>query len=132
MGLFAWGERNAKEDEMMMATENAAPHDDVTAEDLMESLKITKIKRRGSSGPAWVIGTMGGHRFEALVFAEHATSSDFELEDSRISKLWVQRIADKATAAQFDRGWDKQPTTLVAARIVDLLAEGLAEYVYED
>jgi hypothetical protein len=131
MGLFAWGEGNAKENEMM-TTNDDAPHDETTAEDLMDTLEITKIKRRDPSGGSWAKGTIGGHRFEALVFAEHAESEDYELEDSRISKLWVQRIADKATVACFDRGWDTRPTTVIATTIVGLLAMGLAGFVYTD
>jgi hypothetical protein len=74
---------------------------------------------------------MAGHRFDALVFAEHAEVPEYELNDSRISKLWVQRTADRATVANFDRGWDLRPTTIVAEQIVDLLAAGLAEHVYD-
>ena len=116
----------------MTTTNSDTPHDDITAEDLMDTLEITKIRRRDPSGGSWIKGTIGGHRFEALVFAEHAESEDYELERSRISKLWVQRIADKATVACFDRGWDTRPTTTIATTIVDLLAMGLADFVYED
>ena len=84
-----------------------------------------------SAGGAWVRGRIGGHRFDALVFPEHADETSYELNESRISKLWVQRISDRATVVNFDRGWDIRPTTPVAQQIVDLLAEGLADTIYE-
>lgn len=62
--------------------------------DLGDDLEITKIARRASGAGTWVIGTIAGHKFNALVFPEHAECPEYELEDSRISKLWVQRIAD--------------------------------------
>jgi len=52
------------------------------------------------------------------------------LGDSRISKLWLQRIADKTTVVNFDRGWDHRPANAAAVAIVDFLAAGLAELVY--
>jgi len=108
-----------------------ATNRDIDAADLLDTLKIIKIERRTSFGGAWVQGTIGEHRFDALVFPEHAECPDYELGDSRISKLTVQRISDKATVANFDRGWDVRPTTTVAGQIVDLLAAGLAETVYD-
>ena len=95
-----------------------------------EDLRITKTTRRASGAGTWVIGTLNGHRFNALVFPEHAENPAFEMGDSRISKLWVQHLADKATVVNFDRGWDVQPTTDIAAKIVGFLAAGLAEYTY--
>jgi hypothetical protein len=105
---------------------------DATTNDLEigDDLTITKITRRAAGPGTWVCGRLNGHRFDALVFPEHAESPDFELGDSRISKLWVQRLADKVTVANFDRGWDVQPTTDEAAAIVDFLAAGFADHVY--
>jgi hypothetical protein len=95
-----------------------------------DDLRITKTTRRAAGGGTWVSGTIAGHRFNALVFPEHAECPDYELGDSRISKLWLQRIADKTTVVNFDRGWDQQPANPAAAKIVDFLAAGLAEMVY--
>ena len=102
---------------------------DINATDLLATLKITKMEHRAVGG-TWVTGTIAEHRFEALLFSDHATCPDYELDDSRISKLWVQRISDRTQVAYFDRGWDVQPTTPSAQQIVDLLAAGLAETVY--
>ncbi|NLE46470.1 MAG: hypothetical protein GX620_17275 [Chloroflexi bacterium] len=77
-----------------------------------------------------MIGTIAGHKFNALVFPEHAESPEYELGTSRISKLWIQRRADGATVVNFDRGWDVRPTTEVAAAITDFLSAGLAEHTY--
>jgi hypothetical protein len=65
-----------------------------------------------------------------LVFSEHALSENYELDDSRISKLRILEIAGKKEVANFDRGWDRRPQTPIAQRIVDFLAAGLADYVY--
>jgi hypothetical protein len=73
---------------------------------------------------------MAGHRFDALVFPEHAENPDYEIDDSRISKLWVQRIEDRATVFNWDRGADIDAATPVAAKIVGLLSAGLAEFIY--
>ncbi|MGE5195521.1 MAG: hypothetical protein ACM3U2_23760 [Deltaproteobacteria bacterium] len=95
-----------------------------------DDLTITKTTRRAAGAGTWVCGRMNGHRFDALVFPEHAENPDYELGDSRISKLWVQRLADKTEVANFDRGWDVRPTTDEAAAIVDFLAAGLADHIF--
>jgi hypothetical protein len=83
-----------------------------------------------SGGGTWVRGTLAGHRFQALVFAAHAECASDELGDSRISKLWVQRLADRRVVANFDRGWDVRPADAAAARVVGFLAAGLADHVF--
>jgi hypothetical protein len=110
-------------------TTNAKRNANRTSE-IGDDLRITKTTRRAAGAGSWVIGTIAGHKFNALVFAEHAECPDYELEDSRISKIWVQRLSDKATVANFDRGWDVRPTTKEAQAIVDFLAAGLAEHVF--
>ena len=95
-----------------------------------DDLVITKQTRRAAGAGTWVIGKIAGHKFEALVFPEHAECPDYELEDSRISKLWLQRLSDKTTVVNFDRGWDIRPTTKTAQAIVGFLAAGLAEHTY--
>jgi hypothetical protein len=102
----------------------------LNADAILATLQIASIKPRRSCGGSWVIGTIAGHRFEALVFPEHADLPEFELDESRISKLWVRRIADRTTVVNFDRGWDVLPATPRAKAIVDVLAAGLAEHVF--
>ena len=97
---------------------------------LHDTLQITKVTPRRSGGGVWTKGTLAGHQFEALVFPEHAELPDYELADSRISKLWVRRSKDGAVVVNFDRGWDVQPATPRARAIVDALAAGLAEHVF--
>jgi len=97
--------------------------------DLGHDLQITKPTRRVSGGGTWVCGTILGHRFEALVFPEHAENPDYEIGDSRISKLWLQRIDDRTTVYNWDRGLDVS-ADWIAAAIVDFLAAGLAEHTY--
>jgi hypothetical protein len=98
--------------------------------DLGEDLQINKTTRRAAGSGTWVSGTLNGHRFDALVFPEHAEVADWELGDSRISKLWLQRIADRVEVFNWDRGADRPAADATAAAIVEFLAAGLAEHVY--
>ena len=102
-------------------------HDDL---DLGHDLVMTKTTRRLAGAGTWVCGTIHGHRFDALVFPEHAENPDYEIDDSRISKLWLQRLADKVTVYNWDRGQDIPATDKTAAAIVDFLCAGLAETTY--
>jgi hypothetical protein len=120
-------EREPNGDANMAAKKRTAKKSDTS--ELLDTLRITKIKPRQFGG-SWVIGTISDHRFEALVFPEHADSEAFELGESRISKLWIRRNADNVTVVNFDRGWDILPATPRAKTIVDLLAAGLAETVF--
>ncbi|MFO0916682.1 MAG: hypothetical protein U0795_27250 [Pirellulales bacterium] len=99
-------------------------------EDLGDDLRVTKISRRASGGGTWICGTLAGHRFDALVFPEHAESDDYELGRSKISKLWIQRLADQQTTFNWDRGLDQPAADELTQRIVDFLAAGLADNVY--
>src|SRR3954451_19715531 len=91
-------------------------------------LEITKTTRRASGGGTWVCGTMSGHRFDALVFPEHADCPDWVIGDSRISKLFIQRLDDKRTVSNWDRGADVPAVDHLVAQIVDFLAGGLADH----
>ena len=106
--------------------------DDSFEFDLGDNFQITKTSRRASGGGTWVSGTIAGHRFDALVFPEHAECEDYEVGDSRISKLWVQRLADQQTVFHWDRGLDVAAVTDLAQAIVDFLSAGLADHVYAD
>lgn len=98
--------------------------------DLGHDLVITKMTRRASGRGTWVCGTLHGHRFDALAFPEHAEIPDYEIGDSRISKLWVQRLADKQTVYNWDRGADVPAADATVQAIVDFLSAGLAEHTY--
>jgi hypothetical protein len=98
--------------------------------DVGEDLQITKTTRRNAGNGTWVSGTLNGHRFDALVFPEHAEVAEWEIGDSRISKLWLQRIADNAEVFNWDRGADRPAADETAAAIVDFLCAGLAEHIY--
>ena len=93
-------------------------------------LRITKTTRRAAGAGTWVIGTVAGYRFDALVFPEHAECPDYELGQSRISKLWIKRLADERTVCNFDRGWDIRPADETTQALVDLLAKSLAPRTY--
>jgi hypothetical protein len=101
-----------------------------TTDDLGDDLKITKTDSSRQMGGTWVTGSIAGHTFQVLVFPEHAECEAYELGTSRISKLWLRRQADRQVVANFDRGWDLEPTTDDAREIVGILASGIAEHTF--
>jgi hypothetical protein len=105
---------------------------DETLERIADSMKITKIQPRTSAPGTWVHGTADGYRFQALVFPEHAVFESYEYGRSRISKLWVQRLADRETTFNFDRGLDVDVQDEKTEAIVGLLAANLADEIFED
>lgn len=100
------------------------------ASEIGDDLRITKITRRASGGGTWVCGTIAGYRFDALVFPEHAENPDWELGQSRISKLWLSRIANKETSFNWDRGLDIPAASKKVQAVLGFLAAGLADLVY--
>jgi hypothetical protein len=108
---------------------NATNADDL---DLGFDFEITKVTRRTAGAGTWVCGTLHGHRFDALVFPEHADNPEWEIGDSRISKLWIQRLADERTVFNWDRGADIPAADHVVACFVDFLAGGLADHIYAE
>jgi hypothetical protein len=100
--------------------------------DLGDDLEFTEQPLRAASGGTWVIGRIAGHRFEALVFPEHAENPAFEIGESRISKLWLQRLSDRKVVFNWDRGSDVPAADERAQQIVDFLAEGLAEHLFAE
>ena len=95
-------------------------------------LTIAKISNRNrAAGGAWVQGTINDdYRFEALVFADHAESESYELGRSKISKLWIQRLTDKRTIFNFDRGLDVAAANTEIQVVVDFLCDGLSDLVF--
>ena len=101
-----------------------------TTDDIGHDLEITKTDNTRQMGGTWVTGSIAGHTFQVLVFEDHAECEEHELETSRISKLWLRRQADREVVANFDRGWDVEPTTDIAREIVGFLAAGIAEHTF--
>jgi hypothetical protein len=101
------------------------------ANEIGDDLAITEKTRRASGAGTWVCGTIHGHRFDALVFPEHADNPDWEIGDSRISKLWLQRISDRKTVYNWDRGADVPAADATVQAIVGFLCDGLAESTYD-
>jgi hypothetical protein len=98
--------------------------------DIGDDLVITKTKHRISAGGAWVCGRLNGHRFDALVFPEHADNAEWEIGDSKISKLFIQRLVDKEIVFNWDRGMDVPAEDETAQAIVDFLCAGLADHTF--
>ncbi|HTF56963.1 MAG TPA: hypothetical protein VK661_06995 [Planctomycetota bacterium] len=96
-----------------------------------DDLVIHKPIRREMGGGRWVEGSLKGHQFAALVFPDHAADPGYELGDSRISKLWVQRLSDQKTVFNWDRGFDVAAENETVEAIVDFLAAGIADHAYE-
>jgi hypothetical protein len=95
-------------------------------------LTITKISNRiRAVGGSWVQCRINDeYRFDALVFADHAESEDYELGRSKISKLWIERLADHKVMFNFDRGLDVPAVNTEVQVVVDFLCEGLSELVF--
>ena len=98
---------------------------------LGDDLELTSIRTRKNAPGTWVHGTFAGHRFEALVFPRHAENPDFEIGNSRISKLWIKRLADGLTVYSWDRGMEIPINGDYTARIVDYLCARLADAAYD-
>ncbi len=98
-------------------------------EDVGFDLEVTKLEKQETGDGTWVRGRLSGHKFNALVYGSHAENEEYELGQSRLSKLWVQRLADNVTVFNWDRGMDVEAKDEVAQAIVDFLAGGLADYV---
>lgn len=105
-------------------------HEQAEAE-VGEDLVITRVTPRWEVGGVWVRGTLNGHKFEALVFKDRAGRSEWELHGGRISKLWLQRLADKEVVFEWDRGMSIKAKTGLAGEIVDFLAAGLADHIFQ-
>ena len=93
-------------------------------------LEFTKITRRAAARGTWVSGRVYRHKFKALVFPEHAENPEYELGDSRITRLWVQRLADRKIVFNWDRGPDIPAANKIVQAVVDLLCCGLADVLY--
>ena len=104
-------------------------------DEIGENIEFTKTDRRVAGGGTWVSGKVKNYRFEALVFPEHAECADYEIGDSKISKLMVRAFPEKGTgyshiAYNWDRGLDIAAADPFAQAIVDFLCAGLAEHIY--
>jgi hypothetical protein len=93
-------------------------------------LEFTKVTRQAAGAGTWICGTLSGHRFEALVFPEHAADPEWEIGDSRISKLFIRRLAEKRIVFNWDRGADVPAADELTGAIVDFLAGGLADHIF--
>ena len=99
--------------------------------DITYDFEITRVARQRAGGAGtWVSGRISGHRFDALVFPAHADNPEWELAESRLSKLWVERLADRQTVFNWDRGADVPAATETAQAIVDFLTAGLADHMF--
>jgi hypothetical protein len=112
-----------------METKPDNTQDDI-GDDIGYDLQITKIEPRQCGAGVWVTVSVAGHSFQALVFPGHAECPSYELGDSRISKLWIARQRDKQAVYNWDRGPDLAPADATTAKIVDFLAAGIAEAVF--
>jgi hypothetical protein len=95
-------------------------------------LTITRISNRNRAvGGSWVQGRINNeYRFDALVFADHAESEDYELGRSKISKLWIERLVDRRVMFNFDRGLDVPAVNTEVQVVIDFLCEGLSDLVF--
>ena len=69
----------------------------------MKNLTLTNLKDLGMN---WTKGTAGDFTFQIKHFDE---GSEYGIDNGRISKLEI-RDKENRIHANFDRGWDVQPT----------------------
>ncbi len=112
----------------MAIEEDAAPPTE-SIEDIGDDFEIGFQNPR-EDGCVWVQGYLNGVNFDALVFPEHAAKESYELDKSKISKLWIKRIADEKIVFNFDRGMDVAAADETTQKIVDFLCAGLAFHVF--
>lgn len=98
-------------------------------DEMYDDFKILKTVR-ALSGGVWVTAQCLGYRIQALVFKHHADEPSFELFKTRITKLWVQRIADRQETYNWDRGLDREPADFETEAIVDLASDFLADFIF--
>ena len=94
----------------------SVPQDDAILDEIVATFSFRRLpdRRQHKCGGTWVKGRAAGMKFEALVFREHADDPSFEIERSRISKLWITDVAvpgrfGDATVYHWDRGLDTPP-----------------------
>jgi len=63
--------------------------------DLGHDLEITKTTRRASGSGTWISWTLSGHRFEALVFPEHADNPNGRSATAASRSSGFSGLADK-------------------------------------
>jgi len=71
-------------------------------------IRITS-KHGGLGGGIWYVGRVGGHHFEALVFAE---PSQYGIAGGQVSKLYLWAGSKKKrgeSLAVYERGWEQEP-----------------------
>ena len=66
----------------------------------------------------WMLVHIGPFWFAIKYYEE---PNVFGIDEGRISKLWLTWKDSNATAAAFDRGWDKRPDSEEAQEAVDTL-----------
>lgn len=94
-----------------------------------DRLGIRSVCPRDSGG-TWVHGELGVHQYLALVFPDHPVEPHFELDKTRISKLWIRQITNDQTVLHFERGWAVHPVTFGATHLLFLLAHHLADVLF--
>jgi hypothetical protein len=97
--------------------------------DITHDFLLTQIEQRDQVSGTWVKGNLAGYRFSALVFDQHVSNRDWELGESQISKLSIQRNQDHKVVYNWDRGLDIPATEPGVQTIVDSLTEGLKDCV---
>src|SRR3954463_15725366 len=96
---------------------------------LDEECFITKFENHGPGTVTWAEGRIRGYRVQAKVYPEHALDPSYEIDRSRISKLWVQRIRDSEIVFNWDRGLDQPAADEETQDVVNIAVAELAAKV---
>ena len=97
-------------------------------------IEIKSISRRASAGGSWVRGILNDgqqpYHFSVLLFPQHAQVKSWELNNSKISKLFIKRKADGQVVFNWDRGADVDAADETTKALVSFLCSGLADLIY--
>ncbi|MBA2480454.1 MAG: hypothetical protein H0V44_07310 [Planctomycetes bacterium] len=93
---------------------------------------LALMNKRSSAGDGWVEGYIAGYSFCAKVYPEHADIPSYEIGRSRISKLEVRSLIDRALVYRWDRGLDVPALNSTAAAVVEAITDRLARMVFPD
>src|SRR5262245_26790975 len=84
-------------------------------------LHITEVTKTPNDKGRWVSGTIDGHLFS--VFFDGQVIPDWQMNNTRMSRLWLHRLADNQTVFRWHYGQCLPAADDRAKAVVDFLAD---------
>lgn len=86
---------------------------------LVEKLQAKKLK--STFGNPWY--EIKNDKYTCKIMRFDEPSAQYGIEGGKISKLWIQDIKTKKVVANYDRGWDIEPTSDVKKFYDEIIKE---------